>query len=79
VCVPSGAKYPVPSHQDSFILLGCDGVWDELSDYEACSIVHHFSYQGSNEPHRLASALRDYAYFFGSDDNISAMVIKLKK
>lgn len=78
ICEPSTTKYKVPSSNDAFIILGCDGVWDELSDTEACSIVHKFSSQNDNL-HSLSSVVRDFAYFLGSDDNISAMVVKLKK
>jgi len=77
ICEPSSKKIHLPTTNDAFIVLGCDGVWDELSDTEACSIVHKFSQ--NNDPHTLSAAIRDFSYFLGSDDNISAMVIKLKK
>jgi len=78
ICDPSAMKFQLPPNQDAFIVLACDGVWDELSDTEACSIVHKFSSQNSN-PHSLSACVRDFSYFLGSDDNISVMVIKLKK
>eukprot|EP01125_Pyxidicula_operculata_P012041 TRINITY_DN3943_c4_g2_i2.p1 TRINITY_DN3943_c4_g2~~TRINITY_DN3943_c4_g2_i2.p1 ORF type:complete len:211 (+),score=43.12 TRINITY_DN3943_c4_g2_i2:243-875(+) len=68
---------PLPKNEDSFIIIGCDGVWDELSDEQACNIVHR-----ELRPNRCTEAaqkVRDYAYFLGSDDNISSVVIKLNR
>jgi len=79
ICEPSGAKYSLPpNNQDSFIVLGCDGVWDELSDPEAASVVHRLVTQNM-DAHAISATIRDYSYFLGSDDNISVMVVKLKK
>eukprot|EP00966_Prymnesium_polylepis_P299596 6923260-Prymnesium_polylepis.2 len=58
-----------------FIIIGCDGVWDVLSDQAAVDAVvaHAPDYE------RGASALRDLAFLHGSTDNISAMVIDLTR
>jgi len=77
-CLPSAFHYPLPTHQEAFIIMACDGVWDELSDEEACSVAHFFASKNNKNPHKISTAIRDYAYFFGSDDNISAMVINVK-
>jgi len=78
-CLPSAYYYPLPVNQDGFIILACDGLWDELSDQEACSIVHSHACKGNRDPHKMSAILRDYAYFFGSDDNISVILINYKK
>jgi len=31
---------PLPKHPDAFLLVCCDGVWDELSDEDAVCLVH---------------------------------------
>ena len=56
-----------------FFIVGCDGVWDVMSDQEAVDAVrvHHPDY------HRAAAALRDLAFVHGSTDNISALVVDL--
>lgn len=56
----------------SFLVLACDGVWDELSDQEAVDLVR-------SEPdiYRACVKLRDYTYLFGSEDNISVIIIRL--
>lgn len=54
-----------------FLIMACDGVWDKVSDAEAVSIVAPIS-----DPEKAAIKLRDWAYFKGSDDNISVIVVR---
>lgn len=56
-----------------FVILGCDGVWDVLSDQQAVDIVRKRTPAG--EATEGAAALRDLAFLHGSTDNISAMVV----
>jgi leucine-rich repeat protein SHOC2 len=58
---------------DKFIIIACDGVWDEVDDELACKIV-----STQSDPFKASAKLRDYAYLLGSDDNISALLIKLQ-
>jgi len=58
---------------DKFIILACDGVWDEIEDDEACKIVNTVE-----NPYKASAKLRDSAFLLGSDDNISVMVVKLQ-
>ena len=60
--------------QCPFFIIGCDGVWDVLTDQMAVDAVlslapHHYT--------KGAAALRDLAFLHGSTDNISAMVVDL--
>lgn len=63
------------SSDDRFLITACDGVWDVLSDQEACDVV---SDQLKVDPHTSADALSrqlvEAAYSKGSGDNISAAV-----
>lgn len=61
------------SADDEFLIIACDGVWDELTNQEAVDIV-----KSESDPFIASSKLRDFAYLRGSDDNISAMVVKFK-
>eukprot|EP01124_Arcella_intermedia_P016584 TRINITY_DN231_c1_g1_i1.p1 TRINITY_DN231_c1_g1~~TRINITY_DN231_c1_g1_i1.p1 ORF type:complete len:703 (+),score=164.63 TRINITY_DN231_c1_g1_i1:162-2111(+) len=65
----------LPEHPDAFLLICCDGVWDELSDEEAALIVYQ-SMKEKEDVHHAAMKLRDYAFSLGSDDNISTMIVK---
>jgi len=58
--------------EDEFIILACDGVWDELSDQEAVDLV-----RSESDLYRASVKLRDYAYLFGSEDNISVVIVRL--
>eukprot|EP01133_Synstelium_polycarpum_P004384 gene4384-5129_t len=61
------------SPNDEFLIVACDGVWDEISDQAACDIV-----SGCSSMTIAAQKLRDFAYFKGSDDNITVIIIDLK-
>ena len=59
--------------EDDLIVIGCDGVWDVLSDEEAVAIA-----ASTPDPQRAAALVRDAAYADASEDNISTLVIRLK-
>lgn len=61
---------------DEFIIVACDGVWDEISDQAAVDLVRE-TRKSRDDPYFCAAKLRDFAYSLGSDDNISAIVIFL--
>jgi protein phosphatase len=58
--------------EDRFMILACDGVWDMMSDQEACDCI-----AGEIDPLAAAKKLRDQAYEKGSLDNISVIVVFL--
>ena len=58
---------------DEFLILACDGVWDEIEDQEAVDIVSM-----EKDRYKGACRLRDYAYLLNSEDNISVIVVDLK-
>ena len=60
--------------QDQFIILACDGVWDVISDQEACDIVI-----SEIDPLTAAKKLRDRAFELESTDNISVIVVSLSE
>lgn len=55
-----------------------DGVWDEISDEHAVSLVKDALSKNDNVS-AAAATLRDAAYLMGSDDNISVIIIRLSK
>ena len=58
---------------DLFLIIACDGVWDVMSDQQACDIVLQYK----EFPLRSASILRDHAFMYSSMDNVSCIVIHL--
>jgi serine/threonine protein phosphatase PrpC len=62
------------SQEDDFMILACDGLWDVMTDQEACDLIH-----GSSDPQLAATTLAQTAYKLGSTDNISVIVIILRE
>jgi len=60
-----------------FLILACDGVWDVVSDEQACNVVRNALQQFDGNSTMAATALRDWAFLNGSGDNISVMIIPL--
>jgi len=68
-------KMQTLSPSDHFLITACDGVWDVLSDQEACDVVRGVLDKKQNTASDvLARELVEAAYNRGSTDNISAIV-----
>lgn len=63
--------------ESRYLILACDGIWDEISDHQAVTVVEELVMKGKVD--LAAQKLRDTAYAIGSDDNITVMIIKLAK
>jgi serine/threonine protein phosphatase PrpC len=73
--------HPVPhivrvelTEKDTRLILACDGVWDVMSDQEACELI-----AAEIDPLEAAKKLRDKAYELQSLDNISVIVVFLSE
>ncbi|GAW81356.1 protein phosphatase 2C [Plasmodium gonderi] len=55
-----------------FVVLACDGVWDTLTNKDVAQIVQ--SYQ--HDPDKACSEIIKTAFAYGSQDNITAIVLK---
>ncbi|GAX72575.1 hypothetical protein CEUSTIGMA_g31.t1 [Chlamydomonas eustigma] len=72
-------KYrPVNIEQDSFLYLVSDGVTDMIEDTTGCAVVNDVLSRGGSSA-QAADALVRAAYQAGSGDNISAVVLRLRK
>jgi len=65
---PDVIIYPI-QNEDIFLILGCDGLWDFLSNEEVALIATSY-----RRPDLAAAAIRDFAFSKGSEDNISVIV-----
>ena len=65
------------AHDDEFVILACDGVWDVLTSAQAGQFLRDKVEAGVGEPLALAEALVDEALLRGSMDNLSAIVLAL--
>jgi serine/threonine protein phosphatase PrpC len=79
---PFYAETPLLEAGDSHLILACDGVWDVMTDQQACEFVEEQSAQQTDtninqRMQNIAKALVEYAYNLHSMDNITVMVIKL--
>jgi len=66
---------------DRFVILACDGVWDVLSDQQACDSVKAAlasGHDGGGTAADAAKKLANEAYAKGSLDNISVVVAVLR-
>lgn len=69
------------TEEDEFIILACDGLWDVISDSQACRYVHDvFRKQAeANElidPAKAAKKLCQLAIDNATTDNVTVMVVK---
>lgn len=67
---------------DEFLILACDGVWDVISDQQACNFVREFfrTQEKNNEPFDptlAAKKLCGLAIDRATTDNVTVMVVKL--
>eukprot|EP01117_Protostelium_nocturnum_P001729 TRINITY_DN1212_c1_g1_i3.p1 TRINITY_DN1212_c1_g1~~TRINITY_DN1212_c1_g1_i3.p1 ORF type:complete len:1018 (+),score=220.97 TRINITY_DN1212_c1_g1_i3:268-3321(+) len=71
ICEPYLAEYDLDG-DENFIIVGCDGVWDEVEDEKAVKIV-----DTEVDIYKAVVKLRDYSYLMSSEDNISVVIIKI--
>jgi len=60
---------------DAFLIIACDGVWDVLSDQDACDVCRLAIEQGQVD--QVASVLVKTALARGTTDNVSVCVVGL--
>lgn len=70
------------TNEDEFLILACDGVWDVISDQQACRFVQDFFNsqridKQPFDPTLAAKKLCDLAIDKATTDNITVMIVKL--
>lgn len=58
---------------DRWLVIGCDGLWDDVGDHAVKNVLTR-----ARNPKEAAILLRDQAYWRGSEDNISVIVVDLR-
>lgn len=58
-----------------FLVVACDGLWDEISDLESVQIVRGHLAKSAGDWEGACNRLRNAAYASGSSDNITCMII----
>lgn len=93
-CVPFISPLMKIDDKFEFLILACDGVWDEVEDEKAVKVIREFLQENENNNNNndegkvnsyrekvlsaSASKLRDLAFCTGSDDNISILIIQFR-
>ncbi|KAH9512727.1 Protein phosphatase 1L [Bulinus truncatus] len=72
---PDFRVYDVKESRPYFIILATDGLWDVFSNEDAVQFIR----ERLDEPHYGAKSLALQAYYRGSLDNITVMVINCKR
>nr|XP_043639580.1 probable protein phosphatase 2C 2 [Erigeron canadensis] len=67
-------KQMMLSEDDEFMIIGCDGIWDVMSNQEAVALVQRQLRQ-HNDPQRSAKELIDHALRLHTSDNLTAIVV----
>lgn len=66
-------------NNDKFIVMGCDGLWDVLTNQEAVNFIISNCYDKDkkkiNITFNIAQKLAEYALLRGSTDNVSVIII----
>ncbi len=75
-CVPEIMKEK-RSPQEEMIILACDGLWDVFSNDEAINEVRKIWQEGEDDIQLVAEEMLDRSLEKRSEDNISAIVVKL--
>jgi serine/threonine protein phosphatase PrpC len=80
--IPDLFKYKL-SRKDKFIIMGCDGLWDVMTDQDVVDFILSRHYDMStgrkiDKKMNIAKQLGEYAIQHGSTDNITILIIFLE-
>nr|XP_016502930.1 PREDICTED: probable protein phosphatase 2C 49 [Nicotiana tabacum] len=67
-------KQMLLTEDDEFMIIGCDGIWDVMSNQEAVNVVRR-ELRLHNDPQESAKELVNHALCRDVDDNLTAIVV----
>ena len=66
-------------NQQAFVILACDGVWDVMTNQQAVELIAKLLYEDKQSPAQACDGLLAECLERKSEDNMSAIVIKLNR
>ncbi|KDO34813.1 hypothetical protein SPRG_00874 [Saprolegnia parasitica CBS 223.65] len=69
-------KIEVRNKENEFLILACDGIWDVMTNEEACDFVRSLMLKGENNMGLICEEMLDHCLQLGSRDNMSVIVVK---
>lgn len=76
-CMPDLIFHTRNHDQDEMIILACDGLWDVFTNQDAMNEVRKIFAEGETDLQLVAEEMLDQSLARGSNDNISAIIVKL--
>ncbi|OQS02034.1 phosphatase 2C [Thraustotheca clavata] len=64
------------SKEDEFLILACDGIWDVMTNDDACDFVRSLMNKGESNMGLICEELLDHCLQLGSRDNMSVVIVK---
>merc|ERR1712178_682172 len=71
--LPEITTFDINPVDDLFLIVACDGVWDVVADEEACGLALT---SAKDNPELAAKIIVRKSFEVGSDDNLTAVVVK---
>ena len=62
---------------DEFLVVACDGIWEKLTNDQACALVRAAWQRGVTSPAALSRKLVEWSLLCGSTDNMTCCVVVL--
>lgn len=75
-CLPD-IKIVARTLEDELLILACDGLWDVMSNEDACAEIRKLFSAGERDMVLIAEEMLDLSLFKGTRDNVSAVILRL--
>ncbi|OQR90549.1 protein phosphatase 2C [Achlya hypogyna] len=69
-------KVEVRNKENEFLILACDGIWDVMTNEDACDFVRGLMNQGESNMGLICEEMLDHCLQLGSRDNMSVVIVK---
>lgn len=76
-CEAGAGRRARDAASDEFLVVACDGIWEKLTNDQACALVRAAWHAGSKTPEAAARKLVEWSLLCGSTDNMTCCVVVL--